>query len=154
ELPHVGTLPRFFRHQGALWKHLTTHWLRLVQDDGGANRSRWPIHPTWTTLRDEYERLAQADPLDGGANAMVRGARYAGKTRGLGRMLLGVVDSLEVEDASPAAAGLDALRRWADALAEREAERAARRRARYELTLGYVPEWVARGLGARLEKAE
>jgi hypothetical protein len=25
ELPHLGSLPRFFRHQDALWRYLTTH---------------------------------------------------------------------------------------------------------------------------------
>ncbi len=84
----------------------------------------------------------------------MRGARYTGKSRVLRRMLLGVVDSLEVEDAAPASAGLDALRRWADTIAEREAERARAARARYEAKLGYVPEWVERGLGERIEKAE
>jgi hypothetical protein len=154
DLPHLGTLPRFFRHQGALWRHLATHWLRLVEDDGTANRSRWPVQPTWAALRDQYEGVASVDPLDERASALVRGARYAGKGRILRRMLLGVIDSLEVEDAAPAAAALDALRRWADRVVEREAERAARRRARYEARYGHVPAWVERGMGAHLERAE
>jgi hypothetical protein len=109
ELPHIGTLPRFFRHQGVLWRHLTTHWLRLVEDDGSANRSRWPMHPTWATLAADYERFAESGPLDEKSYELVRGARYTGKSRILRRMLLGVVGSLEVEDAAPASAGLDAL---------------------------------------------
>jgi hypothetical protein len=84
----------------------------------------------------------------------VRGARYTGKSRILRRMLLGVVNSLEVEDAAPAAAALDALRRWADRTAELEAGREEVRKARYEAKLGYVPEWVDRGLGERVARVE
>jgi hypothetical protein len=155
ELPHLGTLPRFFRHQGALWRYLTTHWLRLVADDGGANRSRWPLHPTWALLRDAYERVAGVAPLTDEAYAVVRGARYTGKSRILRRLLLGVVTSLEVEDAAPAAAALAELQRWADRAVAREAERAAVRRARYEARYGRVSAWVERGgMGAHLERAE
>jgi hypothetical protein len=154
ELPHLGTLPRFFHYQDALWRHLTTHWLRLVEDDGTANRSRWPTHPTWAHLRDNFASLVDVTPLDEATYQVVREARYSGKSRILRRMLLGVVNSLEVEDAAPASAALDALRRWADRTAEREAERAEVRRVRYEATLGSVPEWVDRGLGERVARAE
>ena len=98
ELPHIGTLPRFFRHESALWRHLTTHWLRLAVDDGGANRSRWPAHPTWATLSQGYEPAAEVEPPAEESYELVRGARYTGKSRVLRRMLLGVVDSLEVQD--------------------------------------------------------
>jgi hypothetical protein len=50
DLEHIGSLPRFFTHQTALWQHLTQHWLRLVVPDEQANRSRWPEDPVWTLL--------------------------------------------------------------------------------------------------------
>jgi hypothetical protein len=84
----------------------------------------------------------------------VRGARYTGKSRLLRRMLLGVVNSLEVEDATPTAASLWVLRRWMEQAAAREAERAQARRARYRNKYGSVPAWVEQGMGARLERVE
>ncbi|HEV8193266.1 MAG TPA: hypothetical protein VGP82_17520, partial [Ktedonobacterales bacterium] len=83
-----------------------THWLRFVEDNDTANRSRWPLHPTWATLRDALPRLAQeqAQPLDDDKRTVVRGARYNGKARMLRRLQLGVVSSLEVEDASSTSA--------------------------------------------------
>jgi len=154
DLPHLGTLPRFFAYQDRLWQHLTTHWLRLVEDDGSTNRSRWPAHPTWTALREGYQGLASAEPLGDAAQELVRGARYTGKSRILRRMLLGVVNSLEVEDAAPAPAALAALAEWVERAAEKEAGRAAARRARYEARYGHVPAWVERGMGAHLERVE
>jgi len=154
DLPHIGSLPRFFAHQGALWRHLTTHWLRLVVDDGSTNRSRWPLHQTWQVLHQGYTPLAAAEPLDEAAYELVRGARYTGKSRILRRMLLGVVNSLEVEDAAPASAALAALTAWVERAAEQEAERIAARRARYEARYGHVPAWVERGMGAHLERVE
>jgi hypothetical protein len=62
---------------------------------------------------------------------IVRGARYTGKSRLLRSMLLGVVDSLEVEDASPASASLAALQRWIERIATKEKVRANARRKRY-----------------------
>ena len=43
---HIGTLPRFFARMDQLFAHLSQHWLRLVVDNGSANRSRWPLDPT------------------------------------------------------------------------------------------------------------
>jgi hypothetical protein len=154
ELQHIGTLPRFFAYQEALWQHLTHHWLRLVVPDGQANRSRWPLDPTWTLLQSDYGWVAGALPLDEAAQAVVRGARYTEKSRLLRRMLLGVVDSLEVEDASPTAASLAALERWVENVAAKEAERAEARRVRYQKKYGTVPEWVEQGMGARLARVE
>jgi hypothetical protein len=154
ELPHLGSLPRFFGYQDALWRYLTTHWLRLVEDDGTANRSRWPMHPTWDTLRDGFHGVADVAPLTDDAYSVVRGARYSGKSRILRRMLLGVVNSLEVEDAAPAAAALAELQRWSERVAIGEAERATTRRDRYAERYGTVPYWVKRGMGAHLERAE
>lgn len=154
ELPHLGTLPRLFVHLDPLWRHLTTHTLRLVMPDGQRNRARWSTDPTWEVLQDDFARVANADPLDEDSRAVVRGARYDGKRRLLRRMLLGVVDSLEVEDAAPASAALASLSRWVDAAVRREAERAAERKSRYAERYGSVPRWVERGMGARLERAE
>jgi hypothetical protein len=154
ELPHLGTLPRFFRYQEALWRYLTTHWLRVVEDDGTTNRSRWPMQATWALLRDEFGRVAGVEPLSDAAQQVVRGARYSGKSRILRRLLLGVTSSLEVEDASPAAAGLAELQRWSERVAAQEAERSAARRARYLEKYGSVPPWVERGMAAHLERAK
>jgi hypothetical protein len=154
DLPHLGTLPRFFAYQDSLWQHLTTHWLRLVVDDGTANRSRWLLHPTWRALREGFGPLVAAEPLGETARDVVRGARYTGKSRILRRMLLGVVNSLEIEDAAPASAALAALSQWIERAAQQEAERAAVRCARYEARYGHVPAWVERGMGAHLERIE
>jgi hypothetical protein len=154
ELPHLGTLPRFFRYQDALWRYLTTHWLRLVEDDGTANRSRWPMQVIWALLHDDFRRVAQVEPLPPEAEQVVRSARYSGKSRILRRMLLGITSSLEVEDAAPTAAALAELEHWSERIAAREAERAAVRMARYAEKYGTVPLWVERGMGAHLERAE
>ena len=154
DLEHIGSLPRFFSYQTALWQHLTQHWLRLVVPDEQANRSRWPMDPAWAVLHEQYGSLANAEPLDAASRMVVRGARYTGKSRLLRRMLLGVVDSLEVEDASPSAASLLVLHRWMEKVAARESEQAIVRRARYEAKYGSVPEWVEQGMGARLQRVE
>jgi hypothetical protein len=154
ELEHIGSLPRFFTHQTALWQHLTQHWLRLVVPDEQANRSRWPTDPAWTLLQEQYGPLANAEPLDEQSRVIVRGARYTGKSRLLRRMLLGVVDSLEVEDASPASASLAALQRWIERIAAREEARAHARRERYLKRYGSVPAWVEQGMGARIQQVE
>jgi hypothetical protein len=116
--------------------------------------SSWPLDPTWELLHSEYACAANAIPLDENAQQVVRGARYTGKSRLLRRMLLGVVDSLEVEDASPTATSLWTLHRWIEATAARKAECAQARRARYEAKYGSVPTWVEQGMGARLERVE
>jgi hypothetical protein len=154
DLPHIGTLPRFFAHEAALWRYLTTHTLRLVQPSDQANRSRWPVDPTWAQLREAYAELAQAAPLGDESRQLVRSARYEGKRRLLRRMLLGVVNSLEVEDAAPLPAVLASLSAWVDKVARLEAERADARRTRYAEKYGYVPRWVERGMGERLERVE
>jgi len=132
-------------------------WLRshlLYDQDEQTNRSRWPMDPAWIVLHEQYGPLANAAPLDEESQVIVWGARYTGKSRLLRRMLLGVVGSLEVEDASPTAASLAALHRWVDKLAAKEAERAQARRARYQNKYGAVPEWVEQGMGARLQRVE
>jgi hypothetical protein len=89
ELEHIGTLPRFFARMHELFAHLTHHWLRLVVDNGSSNRSRWPLDPTWQTLRDVFtERVRdQCAPLDEDGLALVRGSRYSGRSRVLRRLL-------------------------------------------------------------------
>jgi hypothetical protein len=154
ELQHIGTLPRFFARMHELFLYLTQHWLRLVEDTGTANRSRLPMHPTWAQLRHHFAALACPDPLDEDRWRLVRGSRYSGKSRVLRRLTLGVVKSLEVEDASPASAALLMLRRWVERVAEAESYRAAARCRYHEERYGHVPRWVMRGMGARWARVE
>jgi hypothetical protein len=156
ELEHVGTLPRFFARMNDLFAHLAQHWLRLVVDNGSANRSRWPLDPTWQRLREGFAEQVQTQsvPLDKDGRELVRGSRYSGRRRILRRLALGVVTSLEVEDAAPFSASLAELDRWSRRLLEQEAEHAEARQAHY-LELGRtVPRWVERGMGARLHRTE
>jgi hypothetical protein len=69
-------------------------------------------------------------------------------------MAVGVVNSLEVEDAAPASAALAALQQWAERAATREEGRAATRRAHYQERYGRVPRWVEHGMGAQLERVQ
>jgi len=154
ELEHIGTLPRLFARLNDLFQHLTRHWLRLVVNTGHANRSRWPLHPTWATLQAGFPAVAQVQPLKEDQRELVRGGRYSGKSRILRRLTLGVVSSLELEDASPASTALWVLGGWANRIAEREAERATQRCAQYCEKYGHLPRWVERGMGAHLQRAE
>lgn len=156
DLEHIGTLPRFFARMGEVMTYLMTHWLRFVEDDGTTNHSRWPLHPTWATLRDEFPRLAreQAQPLDEDKRIIVRGARYTGKARILRRLQLGVVNSLEVEDASPTSAALRALQRWVKLIAEREMDKIAAKCFRYEAKGKPIPRWVWQGMDERYARVE
>ena len=63
----------------------------------------------------------------------------------LRRMALGVVKSLEVEDASPTSAALMTLQRWMEKVAEKEVARITAKCQRYQERQGYVPRWVERG---------
>ncbi len=157
DLQHIGTLPRFFAHMHELFGYLTLHWLRLVEDNGSANRSRLPMHPTWRQVRAQFAQVAQVTttpPLEPDRRRLVRGARYSGKSRILRRLALGVLKSLEVEDASPTSCALLALRRWVERVVEAESLRAATRCASYQERFGGVPRWVLRGMGARWERVE
>lgn len=156
ELEHIGTLPRFFARMGGLFAHLTQYWLRLALDNGSANRSRWPLDPTWQQLREAFSRLAvqqASEPLEEDGRELVRGTRYSGRRRILRRMELGLVKSLEVEDASPVSAALAEIERWSARLLEKEEARVLVRRSHYIGKLGWVPRWVEHGMGARLERA-
>jgi hypothetical protein len=154
ELQHIGTLPRFFARMNELMLFLTQHWLRLVEDTGSANRSRWRTHPTWLALREQFATVAQAQPLDDDQRRLVRGSRYSGKNRLLRRMALGVVKSLEVEDASPTSAALMALQRWMEQVVGKEVARITAKCQRYQERQGYVPRWVERGMGERFSRVE
>jgi hypothetical protein len=154
ELQHIGTLPRFFARMNELFLYLTQHWLRLVEDNGAANRSRLPMHPTWVQLRAHVASQSTPPPLDDDQHRLVRGARYSGKGRILRRLALGVVKSLEVADASPTSAALLTLHAWVGKVAEAEAQRAAARCAYHRERFGRVPRWVQRGMGARWGRVE
>ena len=154
ELQHIGTLPRFFARMNKLMLFLTQHWLRLVEDNDSANRSPWPTHPTWSALREQFASVSQAQQLDEDQRGLVRGSRYSGKIRLLRRMALGVVKSLEVEDASPTSAALMTLRRWMERVVEKEVARISAKCQRYQERQGYVPRWVVRGMGERFSRAE
>jgi hypothetical protein len=154
ELQHIGTLPRFFARMNELVLFLTQHWLRLVEDNGSANRSRWPTHPTWLALREQFAAVVQAQALDDDQRRLVRGSRYSGKNRLLRRMALGVVKSLEVEDASPTSAALMTLQRWMETVVEKEVARITAKCQRYQERQGYIPRWVERGMGERFSRAE
>jgi hypothetical protein len=137
ELPHVGTLPKLFAHQDAIFQHLSYHWLRLVIPSPTQVRARWPLDPTWALLRNEFGRLSATPPLPPNALAVIRRARYRGRARLLRKMANGLLNSLEVEDTSVASASLTAIQlqavKWEDAMrrrAEKEAQRLAARRAR------------------------
>jgi hypothetical protein len=154
ELQHIGTLPRFFARMDELFQFLTQHWLRLVEDNDSANRSRWPTHSTWLPLREQFAAVAEAEPLDEDQRRLVRGSRYSGKNRILRRLALGVVKSLEVEDASPTSAALMTLQRWMEKVVGKEVERITAKCQQYQERQGYVPRWVERGMGERFSRAE
>jgi hypothetical protein len=154
ELQHIGTLPRFFARMEELFLHLTRHWLRLVEESEDANRSRWPIHPTWEQLRDAFGSLAGVPSLDDEKRQLVRGARYRGRMRLLRRMEAGVIRSLEVEDASPTSTALMTLQRWMERIAEKEVERITAKCRRYQEQGKQVPRWVRTGMDERFHRVE
>jgi hypothetical protein len=154
ELQHIGTLPRFFARMEELFLHLTRHWLRLVEQSEDANRSRWPMHPTWQQLRDAFGQLAGVPPLDDEKRQLVRGARYRGRMRLLRRMEAGVIRSLEVEDASPTSTALMTLQRWMERIAEKEVECITAKCRRYQEQGKPVPAWVRAGMDERFRRVE
>jgi hypothetical protein len=153
ELPHIGTFPKLFAHREALWRHLTTHWLRLVRPGRGSVLSRWPLDPTWAVLQRDFARLC-ATPLDADGRELVRIFRYDGRQQLLQRMALGVVKALEVEDASVASAALRELQHLAERIAAQEGAHLAARKAEASAEQGTVPRWVAHGMGAGRERPE
>jgi hypothetical protein len=152
ELQHIGTLPRFFARMEELFLHLTRYWLRLVEESDDANRSRWPMHPTWQQLREAFGKAAGVPPLDDEKRTLVRGARYRGRMRLLRRMEAGVIRSLEVEDASPTSTALMTLQRWIERVAEKEVERITAKCRRYQEQGKPVPAWVRAGMDERYRR--
>jgi hypothetical protein len=69
-------------------------------------------------------------------------------------MALGVVTSLEVEDAAPTIAALMTLQRWMEKVVEKDVARITAKCERYHERQGYVPRWVERGMGERFSRAE
>jgi hypothetical protein len=149
ELQHIGTLPRFFFRMEELFLHLTRHWLRLVKESEGANRCRWPMHPTWQQFRAAFGALAGIPPLDDEKRTLVRGARYRGRMRLLRRMEVGVIRALEVEDASPTSTALMTLQRWMERIAEKEVERITAKCQRYQEQGKPIPAWARAGMDER-----
>ena len=154
ELQHIGTLPRFFARMEERFLHLTRHWLRLVEESEDANRSRWPMHPTWQQLREAFGTLAGVPPLDDEKRTLVRGARYRGRMRLLRRMEAGVIRSLEIEDASPTSTALMTLQRWMERVAEKEVDRITAKCRRYQEKGKPIPKWVRAGMDERFRRVE
>src|SRR5262249_36916825 len=153
-LPRLAPFPKLFAPADALFQHLTAHWLRLTTPGRGKVASRWPTDPTWEVLQRTFGRLAGLPPLDAEARELVRAFRYEGRRRLLGRMALGVVKALEVQDASVASASLAALCHLAEVVATQEATRLARRKAAALEHEGTIPPWVEAGMGAAIEHPE
>jgi hypothetical protein len=154
ELQHIGTLPRFFAGLDDLFQHLTRHWLRLVVQSEDANRSRWPMHPTWQQLREAFGTLSGVPPLDDERRTLVRGARYRGRMRLLRCMEAGMIRSLEVEDASPTSSALMTIQRWTERIAEKEVGRITAKCQRYQEQGKPIPAWVRAGMDERFRRVE
>jgi hypothetical protein len=105
-------------------------------------------------LRERFAAVAQAQPFDEDQRCLVRGSCYSGKNRLQRRMALGVVKSLEVEDASPTSAALMALQSWMEKAVEKEMGRITAKCQRYRERQGYAPRWVERGMGDRFSRAQ
>lgn len=57
--PALDAVPQL----GALWRYLTTEWLRLAVPQDDDNRSRWPVHPLWDALAQAWDVAPDASPL-------------------------------------------------------------------------------------------
>jgi hypothetical protein len=112
------------------------------------------MHPTWQQLPEAFGSLADVPPLDDEKRSLVRGARYRGRMRLLRRMEAGVIQSLEVEDASPTSTALMTLRRWMERIAEKEVERITAKCRRYQEQDKPIPVWVRRGMDERFRRME
>src|SRR5262249_22799561 len=133
---------------------LAGHWVGLVEESEDANRSRWPMHPTWQQLREAFGSLAGVPPLDDEKRKLVRSARYRGRMRLLRRMEAGVIRSLEVEDASPTSTALMTLQRWIERIAEKEVARITVKCRRYQEQGKPIPTWVRAGMDERFRRLE
>jgi hypothetical protein len=47
-----------------LWHYCTHDWLRMVKPARTKNRTRWPIHPTWTLIQHAFDTYGSGE-LDG-----------------------------------------------------------------------------------------
>jgi hypothetical protein len=56
----------------------------LVEDNGSANRSRWPTHPTWLALREQFAAAAQAQPFDEDQRRLCEDPATAARTASYG----------------------------------------------------------------------
>jgi hypothetical protein len=72
----------------------------------------------------------------------------------LRRMEAGVINSLEVEDASPTSTALMTLQRWMERIAEKEVERITAKCRRYQEQGKQVPRWVRTGMDERFHRVE
>jgi hypothetical protein len=148
DLLHIGTFPKLFTHSASLFDYLMTRWLRLTTPSKGQAPARWPMDPTWETLRLNFARLAEAAPLDDAARALVRAKRYEGRRRLLRRLMLGFLKALEERDASVASASLAQFHKLADRIAHHEAQRLEVRQQSALNATGEIPDEVATGMGA------
>lgn len=154
DILHIGTFPKLFAHHATLFDYLMTHWLRLTTPIKGQAPARWPVDPTWETLRANFGRLAEAAPLDDAGRALVRAKRYEGRRRLLRRLMLGFLKALEERDASVASASLAQFQKLAERLAQHEAQRLeVRQQAALEAT-GERSAVVATGMGALADRPE
>lgn len=47
----ITTVSDLLQRQGALWRYLTTHWLKVTNPSPtDTTQSRWPLHPLWDAL--------------------------------------------------------------------------------------------------------
>jgi hypothetical protein len=72
----------------------------------------------------------------------------------LRRMEAGVINSFEVEDASPTSTALMTLRRWMERVAEKEVERITAKCRRYQEQSKPVPAWARAGMDERFRRVE
>ena len=84
----------------------------------------------------------------------MRGSRYNGKARILRRMQVGILSSLELEDASPVSAALLAIHKWVERIAEHEMERITAKCERYSARGQQIPAWVWRGTDEGFRRVE
>ena len=76
DLPAIGTLKRALCWSPALWKYLTTRWLRLVEPTEDTNRARWVVHPIWKQIQESFTQPTST-PLSEAQCCLVREQRRA-----------------------------------------------------------------------------
>lgn len=118
--------------------------------------AQWEQREDGIWLREEFARLAQeqAQPLDEDSRTLVRSSRYTSKARILRRMQVGILSSLELEDASPVSAAHLAIHKWVERIAEHEMERITAKCERYSARGQQIPAWVWRGTDEGFRRVE